>query len=1295
MKPFLTIPGNKFISFFFCLLLNFVAMSAAQAQMKQVFVSFAGDDISKISFYSSTEGYVAFYYSIGYTADSGRTFTKKYITSNNVNYNGYGVNLTFGFKINGVKAFSQDTLVVYGEYGRVPAILYSVNAGTSFKLIFHSQLTFIPNSGVSDMIFPGNGNTGYAVDADRILKTTDRGQSWFVIRTEVAKNYNALDAIDVNTIFAYTNGASEPAVISSSDGGASWGNIPLPTGNTSFLCADFVSLQKGWVNMRTNTEFKLYYTNNRGINWQQINDNEATPFSVKKISFINDSTGYAIGGLFQIYKTTSAGQVWEPLPRDNNYTSSYKSHNDFQLLNNNRLWAGGGDGFLELNVNPAGSPVVKAYYKVDRAGADITGIIKLVNYSNPVHQFKWYKNNVLISTAYHANYVYDSLRRRDTISLVVTDGFRMDSVIQYVDFPLPISITSFDPVSGNRGNTIVIRGNNLRSVTDVYFGGSPSTNIVLYSDTLISATVAEGASGYVTIRNVAKRDSLPGFKFTGPLIKSFSPDSAQLGVPVTIRGENLSGITSVYFGSTPVSSFSIIDSTKIIAITGPGTTGTVMVYGNNGTVSVPGFVYTGPSVISSFSPAVSGPLNDVTITGINLLGAYAVNFGDSAALSFSLLSASKIIATVKQGSSGNVSVATNANTATLSGYVYIPPPVITSFAPVSAQAGSSVIIRGKNFNVHADSNAVYFGPAKAIVTIASDTMLTVTVPTGAIASPIALACNTLATTSATSFLPAFPGATNPIPRTAFKGKMDFNTQYDAGAFFYDFNGDGKNDMIITDMLSRKFSVYQNTSAGNVVSFGAAHDFVTETGFWEPYVYPQAADLDGDGKPELVIEIRDRNSAFIYFYYYRNISSTNMIAFDTRKKFASYTFQTILPSTWYTLKDLDEDGRTDLLYSYRDGFPEAIHFYKNTSLDGVISFAGKKTVYQQENFFGGISTNLADMDGDGKDDLVFSEWGTSGRVRVALNKTLPGNISFASNVDFYSNDNHALGPVILDLDTDKKPDLFFYNRDSTKFTILKNTSVPGTVSFAPKVSKYISSGLNSYMLADVDGDTKPDIIETGYATAGASKMSIFKNTSTIGNISFADTVNFNVSGELSAGYATDLSGDGRPELSFTNTLPYGIVILTNKTTGSSAQLCSNGSSTIIAELTGSSYQWQENRGNGFVNISNSAAVTGTNTSTLHLNNIPPSWNSYQYRCVVDGNPGFFYTLQFVNSWKGTISNAWENAANWSCGTVPDSTTYVFIDSGTVILNSTTTVKSLKLSPGATLTVNPGFALTVIQ
>src|SRR5215204_6450684 len=96
----------------FLLATFFSFTTTVSAQMRQVHLETpAYNQVHKMSFYSPSEGYVAFNDWISYTTDSGRTYTPKYITYGNVNYNGYSVNLTLGFSIAGVKAFNQNTII--------------------------------------------------------------------------------------------------------------------------------------------------------------------------------------------------------------------------------------------------------------------------------------------------------------------------------------------------------------------------------------------------------------------------------------------------------------------------------------------------------------------------------------------------------------------------------------------------------------------------------------------------------------------------------------------------------------------------------------------------------------------------------------------------------------------------------------------------------------------------------------------------------------------------------------------------------------------------------------------------------------------------------------------------------------------------------------------------------------------------------------------------------------------------------------------------------------------------------
>ena len=143
------------------------------------------------------------------------------------------------------------------------------------------------------------------------------------------------------------------------------------------------------------------------------------------------------------------------------------------------------------------------------------------------------------------------------------------------------------------------------------------------------------------------------------------------------------------------------------------------------------------------------------------------------------------------------------------------------------------------------------------------------------------------------------------------------------------------------------------------------------------------------------------------------------------------------------------------------------------------------------------------------------------------------------------------------------------------------------------------------------------------------------------------------------------------------------------------ICQDGSTILPSEKIGGSYKWQINTGSGFVDIVANDQYSEVNTQQLKFTNIPSSYYGFKYRCLVDDIPGNIYTLKVENNWTGTANNAWENPANWSCGLLPDEFTDVVITSGTVIVSANTTIRSLTVRNGASVTVSNGVNLTILH
>jgi len=80
------------------------------------------------------------------------------------------------------------------------------------------------------------------------------------------------------------------------------------------------------------------------------------------------------------------------------------------------------------------------------------------------------------------------------------------------------------------------------------------------------------------------------------------------------------------------------------------------------------------------------------------------------------------------------------------------------------------------------------------------------------------------------------------------------------------------------------------------------------------------------------------------------------------------------------------------------------------------------------------------------------------------------------------------------------------------------------------------------------------------------------------------------------------------------------LLTINTHPANTSACSgnNTSFSVVATGAGVTYQWQENDGSGWTNLSNSGIYSDVTTATLQLTGATTSVNTYQYRCVVSSS-----------------------------------------------------------------------------
>src|SRR5438094_2792084 len=206
-----------------------------------------------------------------------------------------------------------------------------------------------------------------------------------------------------------------------------------------------------------------------------------------------------------------------------------------------------------------------------------------------------------------------------------------------------VNITSFSPTFGSVGDQVTITGSGFPTTP-------PPQNLVVrfngIRDTTAQSTAADGStikaqvpagatSGPISVQVNGGTVAMSAQDFTvigpGPYVTSFSPPVGSANTLVTIQGVHFTTATNAYFAGVAGTSF-FVQSENQLQVRAPSgvVSGAISVKSPQGTFVSSNF-YVAPT-LTGFSPGTGRANTNVTLTGMNLLGATDVLFNGASGI---------------------------------------------------------------------------------------------------------------------------------------------------------------------------------------------------------------------------------------------------------------------------------------------------------------------------------------------------------------------------------------------------------------------------------------------------------------------------------------------------------------------------------------------------------------------------------------------------------------------------------------------------------------------------------------
>jgi hypothetical protein len=325
--------------------------------------------------------------------------------------------------------------------------------------------------------------------------------------------------------------------------------------------------------------------------------------------------------------------------------------------------------------------------------------------------------------------------------------------------------------------------------------------------------------------------------------------------------------------------------------------------------------------------------------------------------------------------------------------------------------------------------------------------------------------------------------------------------YPIGLAVADFNSDGMLDLVTAnDMDSFPGSISVLLSNGKSFFAGRSDYNISNADLTGAYSGIAAADLNGDGKPDLVVPVTFANQLSVL------LNKSN----GTFKPFATYSLPTN-PNAVVT-GDFNNDHQVDVAVINSGG---------NGTISVLLNAGGGTFPTYTQYSIGGSGNGIAvgDFNKDGNLDIVATNL-TNNTVSV-----LPGNGSgtFPSYVT-YPTGNFPYGVAVGDFNHDGWPDLAVTNKRDGTVSILLNKG-DGSGTFRPKVDYTVGGSPISIAIGSFRGKGKP--VDLAVATdQGNGGIAVLLGN---GDGTFQKAVTYDTGLFAYAVVAGDFNNDGKLDL----------------------------------------------------------------------------------------------------------------------------------------------------------------------